>query len=251
MSKVYKSSHVSIGTPKPIVNIFMQETKTSVETEGKPPEVDLTSDPTEDAESIIEDAKQMYLKIIEEANAEAQAIIQAARAEAEYLTQSASENGYREGFENGYLDGRREAQTIVEEAAELREYLDRRKDEFYKEAEGQVVELVIDIAKKVIGDELKQNEAAILSLVNLALQKCAFKKKLVLKVSEEDSDFVSENKNRICKMVEGISDIEIVADLSLSQGSCIIETPSGEINSGVDVQMKEVEKIFAYLLRNE
>jgi flagellar biosynthesis/type III secretory pathway protein FliH len=41
-----------------------------------------------------------------------------------------------------------------------------------------------------------------------------------------------------------------VSDLSLPNGSCIIETPSGEVNSSVDVQIEEVEKIFNYLLRN-
>jgi len=114
-----------------------------------------------------------------------------------------------------------------------------------------MVQLVLDIAKKVISDELTQNKEAILSLVKKALQKCAFKKMLVLKVSPLDFDFILENKGRICMMVEGISDIEIVSELSLDQGSCIIETPSGEINSSMDIQIKEIEKIFTYILRNE
>ena len=114
-----------------------------------------------------------------------------------------------------------------------------------------MLQLVLEISKKVIGDELKNSKEAILSLINQALQKCAFKKKLVLKISPHDSNFIIENKDRICMMAEGISDIEIVSDLTLSQGSCIVETPSGEINSSIDVQIKEIEKIFTYLLRNE
>ena len=140
---------------------------------------------------------------------------------------------------------------MIDEAAELRKFLDNRRDDIYEEAEEQMVQLVLDIAKKVISDELTQNKEAILSLVKKALQKCAFKKMLVLKVSPLDFDFILENKGRICMMVEGISDIEIVSELSLDQGSCIIETPSGEINSSMDIQIKEIEKIFTYILRNE
>jgi flagellar assembly protein FliH len=88
-------------------------------------------------------------------------------------------------------------------------------------------------------------------LINQALQKYAFRKKLILKVSPQDQGFVLENKDRVCKLVEGISDIEIEADMSLEAGSCIVETPSGEINSSIDVQMREIEKIFTDMLGNE
>jgi flagellar assembly protein FliH len=240
-----------MGTPKSIINIFKSDVKPNAEAEEIIEEIGSEDDLIEDANSIIKDAKQMYLKLIEEANSEAQSILETADAEAQNLKSAASEDGYKEGYDSGYVEGRNEAQTVIDEAVELREFLDIRKEEFYKEAEEQVVKLVLELARKVIGDELKQNNEAILSLVNQGLQKCAFKKKLILKISPQDSDFVLKNKDRICMMVEGISDIDIVTDLSLSQGSCIIETPSGEINSGIDVQIAEIEKIFYYLLRNE
>lgn len=251
MSKVYKSGYVSIGAPKPIVNTFEEESKKSCLVETVTEEATNIPDPEEAAGLIIEDAKQMYLKIIEEANSEAEAVIEAAELKAQRLISDSRENGYREGYESGYLEGKQEAESVINEAVEIRKYIDDRRDCIYKEAEEQVLQLVLSIAKKVIGDELTQNKEAILSLVNMALQKCAFKKKLILKVSSQDLDFVMENKDRICMMVEGISDIDIIPDLSLAQGSCIIETPSGEVNSGIDVQITELEKIFFYLLRNE
>lgn len=251
MSKVYKSGYVSIGAPMPLINTFKSEAKPAAEAEETAEKLESSADMEEAANSIIEDAKQMYQKIIEEANSEAKAAIEAAESEAQELMSTSKETGYREGYESGYLEGRKEAQSVIDEAAELRKFLDDRKESIYKEAEEEVLQLVLEISKKVIGDELIQNDEAILSLVNMALQKCAFKKKLILKVSPQDSDFAIENKDRICMLVEGISDIDIVTDLSLSRGSCIIETPSGEINSSIDVQIKEIEKIFTYLLRNE
>ncbi|MDD4503235.1 MAG: FliH/SctL family protein [Clostridiaceae bacterium] len=251
MSKIYKSNYVSIGIPKPIVNVFKSEVRPKEETEPIMDEKCNSSDPEEDANSIIEDAKQMYLKIIEEANSEAHKIVETAESQAKNLMSASREDGYKEGFETGYLEGKNKAQSIIDEASEIRCFLEVRKEDLFKESEEQILKLVLNIAKKVIGEELTQNKEALLSLVNQALQKCAFKKKLVLRISPENSDFIIENKDRICMMVEGISDIDIVSDLSLSKGSCIIETPSGEINSSMDVQIKEIEKIFAYLLRNE
>lgn len=251
MSKVYKSGYVSIGSPKPIINEFKTEKKPAEEEVSQAEEAENSPDIEEMANSIIDDAKQMYLKVIQEANEEAKAVMEAAESEAQKLKSASSEEGYRSGYEAGYIEGRKEAQSVIDEAAEIREFLDNRKESIYKEAEEQVVQLVLEISKKVIGDEITQNKEAILSLINLALQKCAFKKKLVLKISPQDLDFIIENKERICMMAEGISDIDIVSDLSLAEGSCIIETPSGEINSSIDVQITEIEKIFNYLLRNE
>lgn len=248
MSKVYKSEHVAIGAPKSIVNAFQQvikqapeETPAGINSEG----IEAA------ANNIIEDAKEMYLRIIEEANSEGRTILTDAEDEALRLHAEARESGYKEGYEAGYLESKREAQSMLEEAAGIRELLDNRKDDIYRVAEEEILQLVLDISTKVIGDEITQNKASILSLVNQALQKCAFKKQLVLRVSSQDYEFINENKERICTLVEGISDIEIVSDLSLSAGSCIVETPSGEINSSIDVQIREIQRIFTYLLRNE
>lgn len=251
MSKVYKSGQVSIGDPKPIMNAFKDIIKAAYDESEK---VELEENQAENeaaASNIIEDAKEMYLKIIDEANSEARSIVEAAEAEAQKLMSAAKEDGYREGFEAGYLESKNEAQAIINEAADIREFLDSRKCDIYKEAEEQILQLVLDISRKVIGDELTQNKESILSLIKQALKKCAFKKKLVLKVSPQDNEFILENKDRISMLVEGISDIEIASDLSLATGSCIVETPAGEINSSVDIQISEIEKIFAYILGNE
>jgi flagellar assembly protein FliH len=238
-----------VGLPKPIVNIFHNESKAKEEVAAAKEE-DHSPSKAEEAASIIEDAKQMYLGIIEEANSEAHKIVETAESVAQSLLSASKEKGQKEGFDAGYLEGKSEAQAIINEASEIRIFLDRRKESLYREAEEQILPLVMDISKKVIGEELSQNKDAILSLVRQALQKCAFKNKLVLKISPADFDFINDNKDRICMMAEGISDIDIVSDLSLPNGSCIIETPSGEVNSSVDVQIEEVEKIFNYLLRN-
>lgn len=251
MSRIYKSRNVSIGIPKRIVNVFRNETKKTEE------EIIINDDGSnlvyeeEYANSIIEDAKQMYLKIIEEANAEAHKIKETAETEAMNIISASKENGYKEGYESGYFEGKNEAQSIIDEASEIRLFLDERRETLYKETEEQILCLIMEISKKVIGQELSQNKEALLTLINQGLQKCAFKSKLTLKISPFDYDIVKENKYRICKMVEGISDIDIVEDLSLSKGSCIIETPSGEINSSMDVQIEEIEKIFNYIYREK
>ncbi|MDF2840252.1 MAG: hypothetical protein K0Q99_1024 [Clostridia bacterium] len=205
----------------------------------------------EAANNIIDDAKNMYLRIIEEANAEAQKILEEAQQECERIQSDSAERGYNEGHHAGFAEGVNQAEAIIQQAAELKRLLEERSNQMYKDAEAELMEMVLDIARKVIGDELTQNHDVILSLIKQAIAKCAFKEKLVIRVSDQDFDYVNENKDKIIMLTEGINDLEICCDKALAHGSCIVETSSGEINSGINVQFKEIRKAFEYLIRNE
>lgn len=249
MSRIFKSNYVKIGTPKhiksntPPVVAKKEEKPVIEETPGLSAE--------EQADNIIEDAKEMYLKIVEEANAEAQRILDYAQNEKEAIHANAYEEGYREGLNNGYSDGMSQAENMIQEAADIKNSLDERSNQMYRAAELELMTMVLDIAQKVIGEELKLNPEVVISLIKQALAKTAFKSKLAIRVAEQDYEYVNNNKDRIVMLTEGINDLEICCDKALPKGSCIVETESGEINAGVSVQMNELQRAFENLMRNE
>lgn len=248
MSRIFKSNYVKVGAPKPIKSNF------PIIKKEEPPiamTVEAGLSPDEVANNIIKDAKEMYLRIIEEANRDAQKIIEDANQERNSIYSKASEQGYTEGYQAGYKDGENLAESIIQQAVDIKSDLDQRRSLIYMEAEHELMELVLDIANKVLNIELTQNKEVMMSLINQALQKCAFRDKLTIRVSDQDFDFVNASKDRIIRLAEGINDLEIQLDKALEKGSCIIETPSGEINASINVQMREIQKAFEYLLRNE
>lgn len=248
MSRIFKSNYVKVGTPKPIKSDTPEIMKPQ---ETRPMEIHQAQSLEERANSIIEDAKQMYLRIIEEANSEAQKIVEAANQEAEAIFAETAERGYNEGYAAGYNEGMQQTEAVLNQAAGIREELDARHISMYDEAEKEIMQMVLDISRKVLGDELTQNPDVILLLIRQALEKCAFKDKLIIRVSEQDYEHVISNKNKIVMLTEGLSDLEISCDMALPKGSCIVETTSGEINAGLHVQMNEIQKAFEYIVRNE
>ena len=239
---------MKIGTPKHIKSNTPVIRKIEA---PKPLDVSQIEDLEEEATNIIADAKKMYLRIIEEANIEAQKILETANQEREEIHLNSAEQGNAEGYASGLAQGLNQAEGIIQQAAELKLQLDERSKRIYKEAEIEIMEMVLDIARKVIGEELTQNADVLVSLIKKALDKCAFKEKLSIRVSELDYDYVIDNKDRIVILTEGINDLEILCDKALKKGSCIVETQAGEINSGITVQLNEIEKAFEYLMRNE
>jgi flagellar assembly protein FliH len=248
LSRIFKSNYVKIGTPKQVKAVIPPVVK---EQPPKTMEVHQAQSLEEKANRIIDEAKEMYLRIIEEANFEAQEIIRAAQDERTSMHESAMEQGYSDGYNAGFNEGLNRAEGIIQQAAELKQQLDERSATMYREAEAEMLEIVLDIARKVIGQELTQNPEVIVSLIRQALAKTAFKDKLTIRVSEADYDYVNENKNRIIMLTEGINSLDICCDKALQPGSCIVETGSGEINAGLQVQINEIQKAFEFLIRNE
>lgn len=248
MSRIFKSNYVKVGTPKPIKSNTPPVIKTETH---KLTDAEMKLAAEDQANNIIEDAKELYLRIIEEANIEAKRILDQASQDKEVLQATAGEDGYRDGFNAGYAEGITQAQDIINQATELKEQLDERNEELYREAEVQIVDLVLEISNKVLGQELTQNDEVIMSLIRQAISKSAFKDELKIRVSEEDYEYVNTNKEKIVMLTEGINNLEIYCDKALPKGGCVVETTAGEINAGINVQMKEIKKAFEYLMRNE
>ncbi len=270
MSRIYKSNNIKINEPRKLENIFPANFKHIPKPIIKNKEMQSDSDdslgidsfdenvqtdedliePSEaetEAERIIEEAKDLYKNIVSEANKEASEMRESAYAEVDNLNKKA----YQEGYDKGLREAEKKIGELVDEAQSIRDFLDNRRTKQMREIESSVINLIIDIGRKVIGQELDQTPEAILSIVKNALSKGSFIEKATLRVSEEDYEIVNENKIMILRSVEGLSELTVVSDIALVKGSCIIDTPSGEINACVDVQLKELEKIFDFVLKRE
>jgi flagellar assembly protein FliH len=103
------------------------------------------------------------------------------------------------------------------------------------------------VAQKVISSELTSNKDYIINLVVQALDKCSSRNNIKLKVSPDDFVFLSENKEKLSSLVD-VERIEIKNDLSLKPGACIIETPIGNVDGGVQTKLHKIEDAFREIL---
>lgn len=248
MFKIYKAEKVNLGEPKPIKHaniklISSMGDKRELKKEDK--------SRNEMADDIIEQAKLLYADIINEANNEAIKLIEVANKDIEKKKKEEFNRAYKEGLESGYKDGKEKANSIIEQAITIKDFLEKRKEEIFKESEKEIIHLVIDSVKKLVGQELSLNNEIIISLIKKALEKSTYKNSISIRVSTEDYIYVLNNKDLIKSLVEGVSDIDIIEDKFLKKGDCILDTPGGQINTSIQLQIKELEAAFIYALGNE
>lgn len=252
--KVFKNNQINLGTPFQIRTPMDLQLVRPLNT-PHPVEEELelvrpqksVEDITQIAEDIINRANEEAELIIKEAHFEAARIMDEAQVQAEELKTASVEDGKKLGYEEGIVEAQRQYEDMVRQAEEIKNNAIIEYSQVLKGIETDAVNMVMEIAKKVISDEISINKENILFLVKQAFEKCSNKDDVTLKVSPEDYEFMVANKDRMLSLIEGIGEIEIKKEGSLKAGSCIIETPFGSVDAGVQTKLKKIEETFKQL----
>lgn len=261
MSSIIKSSQVNIVEPKIRQNTETLENK---ESDKSIEEIDQLQN---ECEETLRKAKEEAKDLINNAKKEAEKIkdqaLEDARDAAENLKNEAYEKGYGEGKEkgniegyedgrqNGYKEGQEESQKLIEEANEIkREYLSE-KERVLNSIEGDVIELVMNITRKILNQKIDENDEVIIDLVLKGLATLNSKEDVRIRVSKEDFEKVEESREKILSKVNLVENLKIDIDSNLEKGDCIIESSKGNVDVSIDTQMKIVEEELKDLLDSE
>lgn len=243
-SRIFKNNQVTYGRPFPIKVPISLQPPVEEEPEEEEPELEETESP----ESLLEKAKEEAALIIKEAEYEAARVVDEARAEAEGRTRATLEEAWQKGYGEGMDAAKEQYASIIAEAGEVRDSALAEHDEVLAGMEEEIVGLVTAVAAKVVGNELATNPDTVLYLVRQALDRCSNKNGLVLKVSPEDYEYIVENRDRLDALAAGSADMEIKRDPTLEQGACLVDTPFGSVDSGVQTRLQKIEEAFREIL---
>lgn len=259
MSRVLKSSQVILdkNTYKlplfnPISNISLDNSDTQLSNSEND---DINEKNIEKDEAVIsrkiEEMNQLYEETINNANAEANKIISEAYEKSEEIMEQSRHEGFLQGKNEGFEEGKLAADSIIQEALAIKKQTESNMKSLACELEEDIIKLTFSTVEKILNKKIEEEYDTILGLIKIGLEKCAFTENLVLRVSIDDYDFAISSKDKILALSQNINDITIVQDNSLGKGSCIIDTPSGSIDSSIETQFNQVKEMFEDLLRNE
>lgn len=183
-------------------------------------------------------------KKVLDSRTKAQSIIEDARLEAEHIRmeskglleqvgtelEKAKKKGFKEGHEEG-LSG------VTEKVMAL----EKLKEDFYKNAEENVIKLVMMVAEKVIGKIVNENSKAIESIVKQALEK-TLGDKILVKLSPKDYKTVTDSKFEFHDVLDRTRRLTFKEDESVQQGGCVVETEVGTIDARLETQLDAIKK---------
>ena len=189
------------------------------------------------------EAEEEAQRILAEAQYKASEMLEDARRESDILRTNAVEEGTKQGYDEGYARGMAEADGMKQELAERKRQLEAEFDELLEDLEPRFVETITDIYSHIFGVDLMDNRDILVHLIDSTLRKVESSRTFIVHVSAEDYPHVNMQKQTLIEgAVAGRGLIEIVEDIALSKGDCLIETDGGIFDCGVGTQLEELTK---------
>ncbi|MBW2057131.1 MAG: hypothetical protein JRJ26_06515 [Deltaproteobacteria bacterium] len=158
------------------------------------------------------------------------------------IEKEAYEKAFRLGEKAGIERGERMFRSAVQSLTQAAEQLRGLKEEFYQRVEGEIVDLVLATARKVVQREMDDKKDAVLRIVKEAIAKAVDRERIRVTINPADFDFVHAHKADIVQAVDGIKHLVIEKDESICRGGAIVESDYGTIDARIERQFDEVEK---------
>lgn len=197
----------------------------------------------ETAAAILERAGTKAAALVEEAERKAGEIVRAAQDGAVAVLEEAKRAGYTEGLENARAEAEARKAAEAEELAQIQEGLYASYTQLLDGMRGDVISLVMDITKKVIGVRLEETDEVFLGLVGSALEQLKQSGTAVIHVGSADYArcFGAAAEKRLGG---GRTKLVVTEEEDYSSGDLVVETEGEMLDLGIDGQLKRIETAF-------
>ena len=202
-------------------------------------------------EELLEQAREESEAILAKAREQADALLAKAKEEAVSIRRQAEETGYENGYGNGLQEGNEKAEAeLALEKNRMEEEQKQIKEEYLQkieELEPYLVDIVADVFEKVFHVQFDDKKEILIYLIQQAILSAEGTKDFQVRVSLKDYEFMENHKKEITEWVGEAVNVEIMADASLKERQCMIETDSGVFDCGSDVQLDNLIKALRSL----
>lgn len=191
------------------------------------------------AEEACREEAQNILREAEQFSADSRA---AAEQQAEQLREQARREGYQKGYEQGKFQALTESEKALDDLRNLMESLDRGKEALFQQHEQHLVDLALDIARKVVADRIEQDDETFARIFRKAVEGMSGQKIVRLSVSEHEIQFVTANADYLRSMVQDAEKLEVQVIENAAPGTLIVDTEDVVIDASVQKQLDVLDQ---------
>ena len=192
-------------------------------------------------QSNVDKAKQGVKELLKDA-------MDKAKRQVTEIKANAKKEGYDTGFEDGFKSGKdaakEEFSPFLNTTQELIESLSGFRKEMYEKVEREMVEMVLNLSKKVIHFEFSRREDAVQDMIRLAVQSVLDRESMVIKTHPTDKEYAESFRPELLHMFSEIKNITFVANSGIARGGCVVETNFGVIDARIEKLEEQIDRIL-------
>lgn len=164
-------------------------------------------------------------------------LISRAQEEAGTIKDNAAKEGYKIGIER--------AQKDIEQVKIAIENFMNAKQEIFEYIAPDILEISIDIARKIVKKEIEQDPQILLGTILDVLKTISKEEtKLNIKVNPSQLDLARENITEIKSSIGLEAKTNVISDDTIEIGSCIVQTSNGIVDATIDTQLEIIKEAF-------
>ena len=157
--------------------------------------------------------------------------------------QEEAENIKKSAFDEGYRLGLAKAETDINKfREELVKYMGA-KQEVFEYIAPDLLEISVDIAKKIVKKELESDPQLIINTIIDVLKNISkSESKITLRANPKSVQFIKDTLPNITYELGIEAKINVTADPSIEEGGCVFQTNNGIVDASIDTQIEIIKK---------
>lgn len=155
------------------------------------------------------------------------------------IEKEAYDRGFSKGVTEGINKEKRKLALAAESVAKLIRELKALKEEFLKDSEKEIIDLVFLIAGSVIHKEVSTGREVLLSVLGDAMRNIQERDDVSICLNPEDHRYITEAKP---DFLDSFGDILIEKDKEIGQGGAVIKTHFGTLDARLDQQLNKIRE---------
>lgn len=239
MSKVIKSNRLIIAKPfelrqETVEHITHSETAATIIEETE-----------QTVKKILEKAKEQSAKMVAEATGKAEGIKSQALAEVDTIKQNAFEQGYSQGIQQAKSEIEQERDSLLDNANQILAEAKKKKENYLAEVKEEIVELALEIAAKVIFQQIKTEPDAIVEIANHLIEYARPESQttIVIEVApEEEQKLMTALEDR--QIFWQRDKVKIIGNKKIGIGNCSIATTKGTYSLTIQEALTKLKEIL-------
>lgn len=168
------------------------------------------------------------------------------------MTEDEFNQRINDAFNSGLQDGKNLAErgliNVFKALRTASESLHDLREKVLREAEDELIHLVMMVARKVVMQEVSQDRTILSTMVQAALENVSKREEVTVRISPQDYALVISGHAECLKKELLCDRLQLKADPAIEMGGCQIDTEMGTIDATIDAQLEE---IYRHLLEQK
>lgn len=162
-------------------------------------------------------------------------LISRAQEEAGTIKDNAAKDGYKAGLER--------AQNDIQQIKGALESFLNAKQEVFEYIAPDILEISVDIARKIVKKEIEQDPQIVLETIMDVLKGISKEEaNMKIKVNPTQLEMVKESLPEIISSLGLDAKMKVISDEAIEAGSCIVHTTNGIVDATIDTQLEIIKE---------